>query len=124
MSKSIAGFWAKFDMFPPAIVRLLAADRSPGKTVALTDEQIAERSGMKVSDVQRIYWSMSWDDVTVRDMKRFVVACNVNYGDPEVMKVLSRRIGADSGFKWKHLRKSPNFRLYEQLLKHALGSHK
>ena len=120
MSKSIAGFWSKFDMFPPAIVRLLAADRSTGKSVALTDEQIAERSGMKVSEVQRIYWSMNWDDVTVRDMKRFVVACNVNYGDPEVMKVLSRRIGADSGFKWKHLRESPNHRLFAQLLKHAL----
>ena len=121
MSK-ISGFWTKLNVFTPAMVRCLACDRSPGRSIALTDEQIAERSGLSVSDVQRIYWSISWDSITCGDMKKFVVACNVNLGDPEVMKVLSRRLGANSGFKWKHLRESPNYKLYEQLLKHALSN--
>ena len=120
MSK-INGFWKKLDLFPPAIVRCLAADKSPGKSVALTDDQISERSGLSVARVQEIYWEKSWDDVPCGDMKKFVVACNVDFGDAEVMKVLSRRIGSNSGFKWKHLRSSPNFKLYQQLLKHALS---
>jgi hypothetical protein len=119
MSK-ISGHWTKYDVFTPAFVRCLAADRTPGKSVALTDEQIAERSGLTVSAVQKIYWGMSWDSVTCGDMKKFVVACNVDFGDPEVMKVLSRRLGADSGFRWKHLRESSNYKMFEQLLKHAL----
>lgn len=118
----IAGYWNKPEMFPPSLVRCMAADRHVGRSVALTDEQIAERSGLPVSTVQEIYWEKSWDNVTVANMRAFVVACNCDFGDAEVMKVLSKRLGSNSGFKWKHLRESPNFTFYEQLLKHAIGN--
>ena len=116
----ISGHWRKLEVFTPTMVRLLAADRSPGKAIALTDSQIAERSGLSVSKVQEIYWSKSWDDVTCSQMRKFVTACNVDFGDPEVMKVMSKHIGGKTPFKWKHMRESPNHKQFEQLLRYAL----
>lgn len=119
----ISGFWRKLEVFPPTIVRLLAADRSPGKVIALTDNQIAERSGLSVSRVQQIYWSTSWDSITCEELKLFVKACNVDFGDPEVMKVMSKRMGGKTPFKWKHLRESPNYKQFEQLIIYALKEY-
>lgn len=112
---SVRGFWNKFDIFSPPLVRLLAAHRVRGSAKAMTDEEIAERSGLSVSHIQKIYWSKTWDGIAFSDIKAFIMGCGVNFDDKQRMKTVSN--GLRAGHKMAHLRRSPNHKLFAQLIR-------
>lgn len=116
---NLRNIWTKLEIFSPVMVRLLAADRKRGTSWDLSDEEIAERAGMTVKEVQRIYWNKTWDDITLGQMKRFVKACNVDFANPKQMRVHSNFICKRT--KGIHLRRSKNHKLYESLIRFAGG---
>lgn len=112
--------WTKIDRFPPALVRLLAT--SPrDRTHLLTDEEILRRapSGrLQLADIKRLSYASSWDDVPVRLMHEFCLACDVDFADPVRMKVLTRYLSR--GPKWVHLRRHKNWSEFRTMLAQLL----
>jgi len=123
MSKSpFNGVWTKLNAFRPGLIRLLACDRQKGRAQkALSDEEIASRCSLSVSDIQRIEWELSWDNVTYLEMKEFFKGCGFDLNKSEDIQFIARRLSSKS-FKWRHLQVSPHHRFFHKLLKHNLGS--
>jgi len=112
---NLKNIWVKLGTFSPALVRLMAADRKRGTAWDLDDDEIAKRAGMTVSKVQSIYWNKTWNNISVGDMKRFVKACNVDFGNPEQMKIHSNFLRNRT--KLVHIRRSKHHKLYESLIR-------
>ena len=87
--------WAILDKYPPIFVRLYAKERSGERIhIALSDTEIAIRSGLDLSDVKRISKKLSWDDITIKDAKKFCSGCNFdpfNYHDRNRLAAYTRR---------------------------------
>ena len=83
-------FWSKLDRYPPLVVRLLACKRVPGKgKVAITDEEIATRSGLALSEIKSLSWLASWDGVPVSRVRQFSEACGVFFNRRSSMRTTS-----------------------------------
>lgn len=99
-------FWTKLDRFPPVAVRLLACKRVPGKgKVALSDEEIAQRSGLPLPEIKSLSWLVSWDNVPVRRVREFSEACGVFFTNRRSMRTLSCYLKNRPSYKY--LKKSP-----------------
>ena len=101
------------------LVRLLA--RQPhGRP--MSSQEISERSGLTVHEVELISQSADWNCCTVTQMHSFLVACRCdweNYWDRERMRVyLKKRLvhGHVCLPTWKYLRVSPEWKTYYQPL--------
>lgn len=81
----------------------------------MTDEEIAARSGLSVSRVQEIYWSRTWDDITVGEVRKFMLACGVDFDSHQRMKTLSNALRP--GYKMAYLGKSKHHELFKRLIK-------
>jgi hypothetical protein len=103
--------WSKLDRFPPILVRLLAK-HSNG--TAMTDAQITENSGLWLSDVKRLSFLTTWNEVAVWDMQAFVKACGVDFANREQMRNANRYITKDP--KFSHLRRDKNFPAFKEML--------
>lgn len=104
-----SNFWTKLDRFPPIVVRLLAYKRIPGRgKVAITDEEISQRSGIPLSEVKSISWLVNWDDVPLRRVRAFSEACGVVFTDRDKMRTLTCYL--QSRPTYRYLRKSPNWK--------------
>lgn len=69
--------WQLLNSHPPALIRLMARRRVKGKTVrAVSLQEIAIASGMPFARVQAIAQSATWEDITVAEAERFILACN------------------------------------------------
>lgn len=82
---SLVTLLEKLNQVPPVIMRALAARK--GK--ALSPDEIASKSGLSRSTVQRISSRRTWDGVTIR------AACQFSYGcgfDLQHMKVVLKRV--------------------------------
>lgn len=66
-------WWGALRYYKPCYVRLLAKE---GHSRALTDAEIAIASGIDLNRVREINRMISWDNVTVGEMLRYVTACN------------------------------------------------
>lgn len=64
----------KINRVPPYVCRLLA--RKDGK--AMSNEQIAELSGLSQTKVKRISWMVEWDSLSAKDIDRYSTACGVD----------------------------------------------
>jgi hypothetical protein len=75
-------FWEYLKQYPPALVRLCAR-RSVGAkhVVAVSAQEIAILSGLPVSRVVEVSQSLSWDDITLSEARKFCEACGF---DPTV----------------------------------------
>ena len=99
-------FWSKLDRYPPLVVRLLACKRVPGKgKIAITDEEIAARSGLALSEIKSLSWLASWDSVPVARVKQFSEACGVFFNRRSSMRTISCYLNNRPSYKY--LRKSP-----------------
>ena len=68
--------WEIIALFPPPLVRLMARRRVGSRTIlALSDEEVALRSGMPMARVQEIYFLIDWDHVTIDEMRKFCKGC-------------------------------------------------
>lgn len=118
MKSNFNGIWNKFRKFSPPVVRLLACDRVKGYAYLLTDEQIAERCELSVSQIQQIYWTKTWDQIALGDVREFFIGCGYDLDKSASVKMLTSKF--NPSFRWNHLKKSPQHKLCEQLLKFAL----
>lgn len=74
----------KLDDFPPVVVRLLArhpAKKVNGDPLAMTDEDIARRAKLLVSEVRHLSQLTSWDTVEVATMRAFLIGCGADLDD-------------------------------------------
>src|SRR5689334_23156842 len=69
--------WRYLDSYSPLVVRLCARRSIGGKhVVALSIQEIALQSGIPVSRLSDISWSLDWNDVTIAEARAFCAACN------------------------------------------------
>lgn len=67
--------------FPPIVCRLLAREGRGSRPVVLSDEDIAERSGLTLAQVQGLSHLLTWDDVSCQQMLAFSKGCGVDLSD-------------------------------------------
>ena len=103
--------WAKLSKFPPVLVRLLARENGE----AMSDTRIAEASGgaVSVADVKRLSYLKSWDDVSVRHMRWFCIACGADFEDRNTLRNLNRYM---KNPRFEHLRRHKNWPHFKELL--------
>lgn len=104
MKRGPKTFWAKVELWPPMRVRLHACHITAGHLVAMTDGEIADRSGLSAWCVFLLSQKSNWDDVDSRTMRAFMLACNCdveNVRDWARLKDYCARGGS-----FQHLRKS------------------
>lgn len=99
---------------PPIAIRLLARRVTVGShIVALTDAEIAQRSGLSAADVKMLSWTVSWDDVTVSKMMKFTRACGVDF---ENRRSVASAIKLLKTSPLAYLRRSPQWESFFKLL--------
>jgi hypothetical protein len=118
MSKAL-NFWDKSERFTPCLCRLLAR-RSPGGP-ALSNDELAERSGLPVYEVVAISQQLDWKGVDLPTMQRFIRACGVDFEDPTTyrrlvvyLKGYEKKGGLRIAPSFSHLRRHPD---WEQFFK-------
>lgn len=95
-----SGFFQRASDFRPTIVRLLARHKNGPP---MTDEEIAERSGLLPAQVNDIAWSPEWR-TSLPAMQSFLHACEVNFESARQMNRV-----------YYYLRNKPQF---EYLMRH------
>ena len=93
--------------FTPIISRLLARTGVGPATRGLTDEEIAERSGLSLTDVMSIQQQPSWDKVSGADMVLFHKGCGIVFHDGKRMHRHEEYLR--KGMKFAYLRKTPEW---------------
>lgn len=69
--------WESLDAFPPPYCRLFAKKPGGGtEDMAVTDAELAIRSGIPLSRINEISRSSSWAGVALGEMRLFFEACN------------------------------------------------
>lgn len=93
--------WAYLSAYSPLMVRLCARRPIGGKHVAaMSTQEIALSSGLPAARIAEISLSLTWDDVTISEARRFCSACNF---DP------TRRLDRDKQARYViACRKNPN----------------
>jgi hypothetical protein len=99
-------FYDKADKTPPILVRLLARKKNGPP---LSDLVISERSKLSLIQVHIISQSLSWDDIPITTMRKFMVACEVDIENPEQFNRVKAYLRRPT---WKYLRTSPLWRSY------------
>ncbi len=83
MRKSPASLWRALEEFPPYYVRLLAKRPGSGlQDLALTDADIAIKSGIPLVRVREISRLENWHDCTIREIHAFTLACGIDPANP------------------------------------------
>lgn len=69
------------DIFPPVVCRLMARhpDLTAKQQKPLTDEEIAEASGLRVDQVKAISMLYDWEHIPSEVMFRFAFACGIDF---------------------------------------------
>lgn len=109
-------------VFPPIVCRLLARPKGlMGRSQRpLTDEEIAQASGLTVDTVRLLSTLHSWDDVSVGRFLAFTRGCNIDFDDTTAMdrhwRYLDRRRPT-----WDYLKRDSQWltRWQPMLLAHA-----
>ncbi len=75
--RSAMRIWQYLSAYPPTVVRLCARRSTGGKHVAaMSSQEVALSSGLSAARVAEISWSLTWDEVTISETRRFCAACN------------------------------------------------
>jgi hypothetical protein len=103
--------WDKLAEFPPVLVRLIAKD---GRQ-AMTDVEIVASSLGKLSlaDVRKLSLLTTWDQVTIRETRAFLIACNVNLADRSSWRNTHRYV---KNARFQHLRQHREWPWFRELL--------
>lgn len=114
--------WITLERFPPVAIRLFA--RTPGYgPKAITDEEIAERSGLTIQRVSVLSRLVSWDTVQVGEMRAFMTGCLLDPADPKEIRRISQYINKGLVGKFRYLRRSPMWHAQFRELKDIWLSH-
>jgi len=84
--------------FPPIVCRLLAREGRGRTPTLLSDQQIADNSGLSVAQVKGLSHLLAWDDVTCAQMLAFSSGCGID---------LSSRDSLDT--HWKYIKRRRAF---------------
>lgn len=113
-----SGIWLRIKRFPPVVVRLLARKTVPVgggfTTFAMSDAEIAKASRLSISRVKSLSWCVSWDDISVSDMRAFTVACGVDFADPIAMRKFTRYL--KSKHRFAYLKRDRDWAYYKKLI--------
>lgn len=90
----------RIEEFGPVIYRMLACE----KGVALSHEQIAERSGLSRSTVQRLSGRKDWSGVGIATAFAFTEACGIELGDVQEIRRRLKPVEQGGITAIKHLR--------------------
>ena len=106
--------WNKLLRYPPVLVRSLAV--FPKERRAMTDEEIvkASKGHLSLADVKRLSWLVAWDDVSVKTMRAFCLACGADFADRDTMRKLNRYLKNEP--KFQHLKRSKEVDQHRQRL--------
>lgn len=122
MTRIYADFWARAEKYPPCLVRLLARVDRRGPSLVMTDDQIAQRSGLTRSEVVAISWSTAWDRICMAHMRRFLTGCGFNFSNGRRMSEIDMflktqlDLAARRRLAWVYLRRDPMWSSYYQPL--------
>jgi len=102
-------FWEQVELYPPALVRLMARRREGGKkaVVALTDEEIAIDSDLPLARVQDIYWMKNWDSIPFGEIRSFIQACRFDPTNAADRNRANAYVHQPGGPKYRYLQTSP-----------------
>jgi len=100
-------FWKRLDRYPPVLCRLLARQK---RGRPLTTQEIAKASGLPPAKVEAISGSISWDGVTVLEMKDFTRACGCDFTSQSHMRRVEDYLRKRPRFTY--LKRSPYWREY------------
>jgi hypothetical protein len=100
-------FAKKISSFPPVVCRLLARKGPKGRQRPMTEDEIAEDSGLPVATVLSLSWLTSWDDVRCSQMLAFSKACGVDFSDAIIMRKHVKYLNLRSRFCY--LRRDPEW---------------
>lgn len=110
---------SKLDRFRPVLCRLLARrlQARPRLLIALTDEELAERASLPISEIKRLSWSLTWQGVPVDAMLAFMLACGVDLDDRRSLERNWKLLRSGCG---SYLRASPQWQtLFVPLVRHS-----
>lgn len=107
--------WTKIDLFPPVMCALLASERGKqGVHRVLTDEEVSRRSGIPMSRIGELFFTTSWDNVTVDEMRRFTIACGIDFADRDTMRLMLENYRRK--VKFARLRHHPDWPMYRKMI--------
>lgn len=102
----------KAHRFSPVVCRLLARRTiNHNNVVALTDEEIRDKSGLALADVKSLSYSVSWDGVPFSKMLAFTKACGVDFDDRQALQRHSKMM---DGKRFAYLKRSPIWKTHLQ----------
>lgn len=100
----------KARLFTPIACRLLARRRGNGRsTVAMTDREIQQASGLPMSVIKHLSWSVSWDEIEWRHMRAFTKATGVSFDDRASVRRNARYLREGN---WSHILRSPEAKTF------------
>lgn len=110
--------WKKLEKYPPVLVRLLAKNEDG---TAMSDGDVVRVSGylLNIAEVRRLSYLTIWDNVAIADMRRFCIACGVDFGNRNRMRTLNRYL---KDAKFSHLTRHKDFPAFKEMLKVYLNS--
>lgn len=71
----------KLERFPPVVIRLLAREKRGKQVVALSDGDVATRSGLTRGEVRTLSRFTNWDHVDLTTFMRFCSGCRADLDD-------------------------------------------
>lgn len=96
----------RLDRFPPLVCRLLAREGESNRHIKpLTDDQIAERSGLSISRVKALSWLVDWKGVEVYEMLAFSKGCGVDLSDRSKLAKHLQYVRSKRNRTWQYLKK-------------------
>lgn len=112
--------------FPPVVCRLLAREGRGGHPRFLSDEEIAEQSGLTVAQVNGLSHLLTWDDVPCSQMLAFSAACGIHFSDRRSMMKHGKYIQNCRAFTY--LRRQPDYEtrwkpMYVSYINHLKREH-
>ena len=115
----MTNFWQRLELFPPILVRLLAVKPHAGP---LSDTEISLKSGIPVYQVMQISQGLSWDGIDVTVVRKFTLACGVDFCDRDSMRNIRQKIRHN---EWRQLRLSKEWKtLYQPMMRRWLDDCK
>ena len=98
-------FFTRAKQYPPLLVRLMARrDHKP-----MSNMDVVEWSGLPLDMVWDISTKMSWDGVDLETLRKFTVACNMDFTSSKQMRRADDYLRKQP-VTWQYLRKSPHWK--------------
>lgn len=109
--------WTKCKL-PPCICRFLAKSDD----LLMTDQELMERTGWDRRKVKRVYRRVTWNNITVGDMDRFLYACRLKPENQRRYIWQLKRAWKSGLHNMRHLRPASDVRVRQRWRPSAIAS--